>query len=191
MRRYAVLVILGLVACAPTSRPELKSLSDLKKGQVMLVGRVELVPPLQVGEQDPSAANSSDFANKAWIFLDPRGRPWDGDLMSADYDHSIGAHLGKTFMVGVAAQPQFVAGGMIVLHKAPPPIEVARLPPGLWIDIHPGDQAVYAGTIRYARNEYLEVSGVEVVDDEAQAQKEVDARFGKHVALDKRLAHAR
>jgi hypothetical protein len=178
------------VACTPASRREVNSFGELRPGEVVLVGRVELVPPLQPGEQDESVAKSPEYGNKAWLFLDPQGRPWDGEVSSADFDHSIGARFGEAFMVAVEGKPQFVSGGMVVLRRSLG-FEIARLPPGLWIDVQADDRAVYAGTIRFVRNEFFEVHGAEVADEQETEQPAYEAKFGTDVPLRKSLAHPR
>lgn len=67
--------------------------------------------------------------------------------------------------------------------------ESALFPGGLRVDIEPGDRAVYVGTVRYYRNEFMETQRVEVVDAYADEAKEFARRFGGDVRLQKRLFH--
>jgi hypothetical protein len=50
-RALAPLLVLTLAACAPAARAPLTSLNALGSDEVVIVGKVELVPALRKGEQ--------------------------------------------------------------------------------------------------------------------------------------------
>ena len=59
------------------------------------------------------------------------------------------------------------------------------------LDIRPGDRALYVGTWRVQRDEFNEVSAVQVLDQYAVAQAEMRRRFGSELGLRRALPKLR
>lgn len=66
--------------------------------------------------------------------------------------------------------------------------EQAWLPGGLKVDVKPGDKAVYMGTIRYHRNEFMDITKVEIKDHFGAESAAFKKKFGDSMVLRKRLA---
>jgi hypothetical protein len=60
----AALLALILGGCAPAPRVALTSLDSLGSDETVIVGRVELVPPLRKGEQKIRGTVVGDFENR-------------------------------------------------------------------------------------------------------------------------------
>ena len=195
--RLAVLSLLALllVACVPTSRIQpLEKLADRPSGDVVLVGRIELDPPLKPGEQKLSASYA-EYERLALVIVDEAPREMDS-LGLSDMKQRINAPLGQNFFVNHPARPFYILKSWVVMQaeikvQSPNARMEDPLAPlqGLFkVDVRPGDQAVYIGTIRYHRAEFFGTTRVVVRDDYASANAEFQRRFGKGLSLRKSLA---
>lgn len=106
----------------------------------------------------------------------------------------IAAPLGKTFYVTFESKPFYYLRGVIVMGGGVllKPIESDSgdivLPAGVKIDVHPGDKAVYIGTIRYERDDFFSITKVSIRDDYEHENAAFIKKFGKghrHAYYDK------
>ena len=184
----ANLLLLGaLGACVGAARAPVDSLSELGGGETLVVGRIELVPPLHAGEQKIKGGNSGQFENTMFLLTDEHYRILSKDPVMADYAGRIEAKLGKTFFVRSSNKPFFIVGGMLYLELGGRELNRAYFPGGLKISIKPGDKAVYIGTVQYHRNEFFEVTKNLIVDDYERANAEFKKKFGTTDSLRKAL----
>ena len=189
MRRAcaAALGLLMLAGCAPAARTPLDRLEALDDGEMVVVGKVELVPPLRKGEQRIRGIGTGSIENRMLLLLDERARPLPREPAIADYAGRIEAPLGETFFVRSRRAPFHVLGGVLFLDFGGDTQQRAYFPGGLQVDARAGDRAVYIGTLRYHRDEFFEVSRVTVVDDYAEANAEFNRKFAGRQALRKAL----
>jgi hypothetical protein len=189
MRRLIAAALLGaiLAGCAPTPRAPVTSIEALGRDEIVLVGRVELVPPLRKGEQKIRGAVVGDFENRLYLMLDEKLRPLPDEPRVADYAGRIEAPLGGTFFVRSKAEPFYVLGGVLFLEIGGSSMQRVYFPGGLHVAVKPGDKAVYIGTLRYHRDEFFEVTRVSVVDEHREAAAEFGAKFGSREVLRKAL----
>lgn len=182
----SLLLIGALGACAGAAREPLESLSELQGGETIVVGRVELVPPLSKEEQKFNTLNTGRFENTIILITDEHYRVLTKEPELADYAGRIEAKLGQDFFVRSSSKPFFIVGGMLMLPVGSKSISRIYFPGGLKISIKSGDKAVYIGTIRYHRDEFFEVTKATIIDDYDQANAEFKKKFGK-VSLHKAL----
>lgn len=201
-RRFTVRVLpalaaaLLLVACVPATRIKpVENAAEVPAGQTLLVGRIELDPPLAPGEQKLSE-RYAELDRVALVILGDEPREMDR-LSLGDLSQRINAPFGKHFFVAHPSQPFYILKSWVVMYAK---IEVrsgnsvmpadtnAPLHGMFRVDVRPADQAVYIGTIRYHRDEFFSTTRVEVRDDYAAAQAEFQRRFGKGMNLRKSLA---
>ncbi len=188
VRAAANLLLLGaLSACVGAAREPVNALSELGGGETLVVGRIELVPPLQPGEQKIKGGNSSQFENKMFLFTDEHRRTLSKEPAMADYAGRIEAILGKTFFVRSSNKPFFILGGMVYLDLGGRELNRAYFPGGLKVSMGPGDKAVYIGTVQYHRNEFFEVTKNLIVDDYDRTNAEFKKKFGTKSSLRKAL----
>lgn len=190
--RFAVayLLMLGaLSACAGAAREPVDSLSELTGGETIIVGRIDLVPPLLKGEQKMSMRdlNSSSFENKILLFTDEHYRELTKEPELADYTGRIEAILEKNFFVRSSNKPFFIVGGVLYMELGTSRAGKIYFPGGLKVSIKPGDKAVYIGTVQYHRNEFFEVTKVSIVDDYEPTNAEFKKKFGNKISLHKTL----
>jgi hypothetical protein len=188
VRLAASLLLLGaLGACVGAAREPVDSLSGLGGGETVVVGRVELVPPLRKDEQKLKGLNSGNFENKVFLLADEHYRVLTEEPVMADYAGRIEAILGKNFFVRSSNKPFFILGGMMYLDLGGKEMNRAYFPGGLKVSIRPGDKAVYVGTVQYHRNEFFEITKAAIVDDYDRANAEFKKKFGTKTPLRKTL----
>jgi len=185
--RLIALAALALAACAPAPRAPLNALSELGGGEVVVVGKVELVPALRKGEQKIRGNVVGNFENRMYLVMDEKLRPLPEDLRVADYAGRIEALMGSTFFVRSKAEPAYILGGVVFLDMGGSSQHKAYFPGGFQVAAKPGDRAVYIGTLRYHRDEFFEIQRVTVVDEYREASREFEAKFGKGQTLRKAL----
>lgn len=198
--RLRLALVLGvaalLAACVPTTRIQpVGKLSELSSGQTLVVGRIELDPPLRPGEQQLSESYA-EFDRLALVILGDEPRETDR-LALGDLKQRIDAPFGQHFFVQHPAEPFYILKSWVVMDArikvygggSTPPADTNAPLHGLFrVDVRPGDKAVYIGTIRYHRDEFFSTTKVVVRDDYASANAEFQRRFGKGVSLRKSLA---
>lgn len=198
-RALALGVAVLLAGCVPTSRIKpVESLAEVQPGQMLVVGRIELDPPLKPGEQQ-IGKTYAEFDRATVVIVDSEPRVVDpmGSRPSIDdMKQRLIAPFGQNFFVSHVAQPFYILKSWVVLYAK---VEVsaknsaaddwfAPLHGMFRVDARPGDKAVYIGTIRYHRDEFFSTTKVVVRDDYASANAEFQRRFGRGVSLRKALA---
>jgi hypothetical protein len=187
-RLAAALLLLGaLGACVGPAREPVDSLSGLNGGETVVVGRIELVPPLRKNEQKLKGLGTGNFENKIILIADEQYRTLTDEPGMADYAGRIEAILGKNFFVRSDSKPFYILGGMLYLDLGGREMNRAYFPGGLKVSIKPGDKAVYVGTVRYHRNEFFEITKAAIVDDYDRANAEFKKKFGTKYPLRKAL----
>ena len=188
MRLAAALACaLALASCAPSPREPVESLQSLSGDEILLVGRVELVPPLRKGEQRIRGMVVGNVENRMLLLADERMRPLPPEPKVADYAGRIEAPLGSTFFVRSRAEPFYILGGVLFLEIGGSSMQRIYFPGGLRVEPVRGERAAYIGTLRYHRDEFFEISRVQVVDDYVQAREEFTQRFGREARLSRAL----
>ena len=188
-RRACLLALaaLALAACAPAPRAPLTSIDALSRDEVVLVGKVELVPALRKGEQKIRGMVVGKIENTIHLMMDDKLRPMPEDPRIADFAGRIEAPVGETFFVRGKAAPAYLLGGLLFLDIGGSSQQKAIFPGGFQVAVKPGDRAVYIGTLRYQRDEFWEIQRVTIVDEYAKANAEYEAKFGKAQPLRKAL----
>lgn len=188
IRFAAALLLLGaLGACVGPARDPVDSLSGLNGGETVVVGRIELVPPLRKNEQKLKGLGTGNFENKIILIADEQYRTLTDEPGMADYAGRIEAKFGQTFFVRSDSKPFYILGGMMYLDLGGQEMNRAYFPGGLKVSIKPGDKAVYVGTVQYHRNEFFEVTKAAIVDDYDRANAEFKKKFGAKYPLRKAL----
>lgn len=183
----ALLLIGALGACVGPAREPVDSFSGLGGGETVVVGRIELVPPLRKDEQKLKGLGTGNFENKLILITDEHNRALTNEPQMADYAGRIEAILGKNFFVRSDSKPFFILGGMMYLDLGGREMNRAYFPGGLKVSLKPGDRAVYVGTVQYHRNEFFEITKASVIDDYDRANAEFKKKFGAKYPLRKAL----
>jgi len=186
IRALALLLAFALAACVPPQRAPVDSAQSVGSGDTVLVGRVELVPPLRKGEQRLRGMGTATYENKMYLLTGERMRQLPADPALADFADRIEATLGSTFFVRSRSAPFYILGGIVFLEIGTGTSR-ARFPGGLRVALKQGDRAVYIGTLRYHRDEFFEITRMAVVDEYSAADAEFRKKFGSGVPLRKAL----
>jgi len=184
----ASLLLLGaLSACVGAAREPVDSLSGLGGDETLVVGRIEIVPPLRKDEQKLKGLGTGNFENKVFLLADDHYRVLTEEPVMADYAGRIEAILGKNFFVRSNSKPFFILGGMMYLDLGGREMNKAYFPGGLKVTLKPGDKAVYVGAVQYHRNEFFEITKATIVDDYDRTNAEFKKKFGTKTPLRKAL----
>ena len=190
-----------LVAGCGTVYTEPKNARDLTPDTVLIVGRIELVPPLRAGEQDlkmgtfdPMDAKGA-LTNRAVLYLSNTPNARREPTMEA-----LNPELEKTFFFSVPKDKRHMVHGMVLMqhrvsavnrrHVSTESNEL-QIPAPLEFDIRPGDRAIYVGTWRLHRDEFNEVTRAQLLDQYSAAAAEFRKRFGREIPLRKALPQTR
>ena len=182
----AALCATSAVVLAGPRKPA-SSFAELGRDETIVVGRVEFVPPLSEHDQRLRGPMSKKFRNKVFLMAEPEYRELTEEPGFGDFKGRIDATLGEEFAVRSRSEPFFIIAGVMYLSLGHGMPDLAYFPGGLKAAIRPGDRAVYIGTIRYHRNEFFEISSIEITDDFERVQAEFRRRFGDQHPLRKAL----
>lgn len=184
-----VLIVLG-AACTLAlagARKPVSSFAKVGNTEAVVVGRVELVPPLHEHDQRIKGIGTGRFKNKMFLMVDKEYRELTEEPGRRDFKGRIDASFGEEFIVRSSNEPFFIIAGMIYLSLGDGPPDPAYFPGGFKVEIDHDDKAVYIGTIRYHRNDFFEVERVEIADDYERVKAEFEREFGKEHPLRKSL----
>ena len=194
-RRFMLLALAAPLAACVTVHAPVERAADLAADKVLVVGRIELVPPLRADEQqlfvgaDPFNTKRY-YQGRAVLFL--AGTPVEREQT----DDAINPPLEQAFAIAVPRARRFVVGGGVAMNLNLRTVSARQavldrsdlhLPVPVELDFRPGDRAVYIGTLRIHRDEFHSVVRAEVVDDYRAAAAEHRDRFGADVPLRRAL----
>ncbi len=189
MRRLLILCVLSFIVVSADAKPRkaINSFKKLRSNETIVVGRVELVPPLHEHEQRLRGPMSRKYENKMFLIVDEEYRELTEEPGWGDFKGRIDAPFGEEFIVRSPNEPFYVIAGMMILTMGRSGTDNAYFPGGLKANIRPGDKAVYIGTIRYHRDEFFEITNAEIVDDYDRVKREFEERLGVKYPLRKAL----
>ena len=78
-RVFVLLTALALAGCVPSALAPVSSADGVGGGVTIIVGRVELVPPLRKGEQRLTAMGTGSYLNLMLLLTGERDRPLPTD----------------------------------------------------------------------------------------------------------------
>lgn len=156
-----------LQACAmPQALPETTAL-DAGANEVVVIGKIELVPPLDPKFEQRSHWNvvgEKRLLGRVWMSTGAEYKPiTTSQLEGSEFQRSLEAQWGVPFMVKTARQRTWLNGG--VTHLDVLRQERLWFPGGYYFDVPAGARAVYVGTLRYHRNDFNAITRVEVLDE--------------------------
>lgn len=182
-----LLFAVALAGCAPAARIPAEDPAAVGSGETVVVGRVQLVPPLRKGEQRIRGIGTSNLENRIFLLTGERDRELPRNPAVSDYAGRIEATLGSHFFVRSSNRSFYILGGVLFLDAGGSTMNRAHFPGRLKVTLRPGDRAVYIGTLRYHRDEFFEITKVTVVDEYKDASTEYLRKFGATDALRKAL----
>ena len=190
----ACLFAAAVMFCACASAPlwpaqQVKSSWRFPKDKAVLVGRIELHPPLQESEQKLVTKRAKDLRNVFILSCGDRIL----DLKTAKTVGMAGffsTTLEKEFFIKVdKGRTLYLSGGIVYRMDNPTSLEsFLFFQSPFQVEMQPDDEAVYIGTIQLYRDENNVVTSVFIRDDYAWADAQFKLRFGAYKTLRKALA---
>jgi len=168
--------------------PQVTNLMFVAPDKAIIVGRIELHPPLQEGEQTLKTSRGEEFRNVFILYGGDRLRDFTKSK-PATFEGSFATTLEKEFFIKVEkGSTFFVSGGTFYTeYDLPNYITYHTFSSPLQVNIMPDDEAVYIGTIQYYRDENNGVKDVMIRDDYQWADAQFKERFGTSKSLRKAL----
>jgi len=154
-RALPALLCLLAVSCVPSKRREVDSPTWLRSGEVLIIGRVLLTPPLTPEEQSLSWL-ATDWRGKVMLVIGDEPTPISRPFSTSEYSGRIEAPADREFSVALPGASFSVRGCVVPLDLSGGPADQAVLPGGFRVEVKPGDVALYIGTLHYRRDEFLE-----------------------------------
>lgn len=174
-----------------SGKPHLQSISELQTNEIILVGRIELIPPLEDDEQNLKTATSGRFKNRVHMMVSEKKFDLDDLPISAGND-SLFVEFGKDFYIRQnQSGTLFYSGSLVLMESAARSVAGARtidvgqmkLPGGLTYKINPRHKAVYIGTVRYYRDDYNAITKIRLINDYDKVNSRFIRKFGKKIKL--------
>jgi hypothetical protein len=179
-------LLIGLLGACST--PSLSSLSDISGNEVVIVGRVELVPGLKKYEQQVTGfGGATTFENTMVLITGDTNKEIKKEFSLSEMSGRIDAVLDNNFYARSSNKPFYILGGKIFLSVDKSTSRTLYFPGGFKVTPKPGDKAVYIGTIRYERDEFSNIKKVTIVDDYENTRTEFNKKFGNQEILKKSL----
>lgn len=174
--------VLAASGCSiPVQVPPADKLTDAQHGSVIIVGRVELDPPLDDKDQILESIGSGRQRKKLYINITPKlVKEDDAPMIGPEF---IEETMGEFFFVKRVPKATYVQDMMIYTSITGNRWEYVKLPGGLRVDLRDDDRAVYIGTLRFTRNEYFDITKAQIIDDYAGANAAFKKKFGAHFNL--------
>jgi hypothetical protein len=183
VRRFLAAAALLAAGCVSVSE-DAASPRDVGADAVVLVGKIEIRPPVKAEEQKYQAGwdvfnTKRHFIGRAILFTadTPQYRERTGNALNPP--------LEETYFLKLPRSHRYIVKGYVSMELVsrgasarsgfnqtelafPVPIEV---------DVRPGDKAIYIGTLRLHRDEFHEVTKAELRDEYNEAMVEFRKRF--------------
>ena len=180
---FAAAAALLAAACVSVSEG-VGSLNEIGSDSVLVVGKIEIVPPIKPEEQQYRAgwdvANSKrHFIGRAVLFTS------DTREYRERTGHALNPPLEEIYFVKLPRSHRYVVKGSVTMAlvsgggSARSGFQQTELlfPAPIEFDVRSGDKAIYVGTLRLHRDEFHEVTKAELRDDYAVAMAEFRKRF--------------
>lgn len=183
-----LLIIAALVLQACASTPTAHTAEDVKaqvktkasSSKVMVIGKIELVPPIDELEQRThwSVIGERRVLNRIFMATGAVYKPVEhGTMKRSDFKDKIEPEWGAPFMAELPRRGTFLNGGMTYLNFVQR--DMLWFPGGFYFDVPADTAAVYIGTLRFHRNDFNTITKVEVIDERGDIAVALKQEGGK------------
>lgn len=185
---FGLVASLMAVSCVPTL-PPISNINDLQPNEILLVGKIELVPKLeeydQKGLKGIGTGRLKNRINIVFSSKKPTYKKNDREgTTRKQIDNYAGIKPGETFFLRYPkGKSVYYLGGIIYLASHRGSIETMQLPGGLKFKPGKRSKAIYLGTIRYYRDDYNAITNVKVINQISQANREFRKKLGARFKL--------
>lgn len=184
MKKLLIVSSLFLLSACTGSIKPVESLATVKSDEVVLVGKIRLIPRM-TQDQQGLPSNTVTFGmdtTMVHIALDNQRKSmseYTGFGMTK-YFATVGQE--ELFMVAVKKNKPFIYNGSMLIFGAG---QRYILPGGIEFDVNGKDKVIYMGTIVYHRDDYDGIKKVEFINEYTEARAAVQKKFGKNTKLRK------
>lgn len=173
------------------------SLSEVTSDTVLLVGRIEILPKVDVKDKDLKLGTfdpfnvKEEYRNRAILYLS------DKVTEPEPTTEAFNPKLDETYFFRIPKDKRFLVYGSVFTYYKVAMVNRRQmtantneivLPVPVEFDIRPTDKAVYVGTWRFQRDEFNEITKAEMIDQYPAALAEFRKQFGPTAELRKALA---
>ena len=180
-RLFATVIYLALAGCMmPRFVPEATHLSA-GPDEVVVIGKFELDPPINIDLEQKTHWNvvgDNMILNQLTMATGSTPEPITTvPINMREWQFSINANWGETFVVKMPRQRTFLKAAMVQLDV----LNQDRLwfPGGYYFDVPYEAQAIYIGTLRYFRDDFNVILRSEIIDEFESMRSELKQRFSK------------
>lgn len=196
IKRMAVLAATLMLAACGTLHKSPATLDEVSSESVLLVGRIEMRPQVDVKDEDIKLGTIDPFnmkdvyKNRAILYLS------DTPVPAERTNDALNPRLEQTFFIRIPKDKPYLVHGTVYTSFIVTTITKRRmqtqsneilLPAPIEFNIRPGDKAIYVGTWRFQRDEFNQVVKAEIIDQYPAALAELRKQFGAHAELRKAL----
>jgi hypothetical protein len=181
---------LGAAGCVTVSEG-VGGWGEIPAESVLLVGKIEIVPPVTGEEQTYRAGwdvlnTRRHHIGRAILYMSdqPRYRDRTGDALNPPLEatYFLAVPRSRRFMVRGSVTMELVARAVSARQSVLDHTELL-FPGPIEFDIRPADKAIYVGTLRLHRDEFREVTRAEVHDHFDAAYADFTRKFGPGLPL--------
>jgi hypothetical protein len=184
LRSLALAASLAGAGCVSVSE-NVASLGEVSGDSVLVVGKIEIVPPIKPEEQTYKAGwdvfnTKRHFVGRAILFMSDR--PEYEERTS----HALNPPLETVYFLSLQKDRRYMVKGSVTMELVNRVVSRRQVltdqtellfPAPVEFDVRPGDKAIYVGTLRLHRDEFHEVTRAEVRDQFSEAAAEFRRRF--------------
>ncbi len=167
---------------------EADSLANVNNNEIIVVGTIELTPKLAHEEQLLNPPGVLDLFGYAKMNRNRAMIQFNSQPEASNYKYLITPELGKTFFFTIPRDMNYMVEGSVVMELSTRGVSgKIQLPTWFKLDIKPDDRAVYIGKLKYERDDFNSIIGMELLDDYKNAAKQFKKKFGRKHILRKSL----
>jgi hypothetical protein len=196
--KWSALLVSALVltGCG-TLHKSPSSLSEVTPDTVILVGKIEILPKVDVKDKDLKLGTfdpfnvKEEYRNRAILYLS------DKVTEPEPTKEAFNPKLDETYFFRIPKDKRFLVYGSVFTYYKVAMVNRRQmttntneivLPVPVEFDIKPTDKAIYIGTWRFQRDEFNEITRAEMIDQYSTALAEFRKQFGPTAELRKALA---
>ena len=174
-----VIMLFSFVSCASSKRM-IKNPKGLSENETIIVGKIELDPPMKEDSQKLEWPYDADRYKFFLMWSKELRKPVERAMhpMSPDLGASIKAFQGETFYAAGNSESFYIIASAVRTKGISNYFESAVLPASFRVEIQPGDRAVYIGTIRYNRDNFFQIKSIKIIDEYEKELAEFKKIFG-------------
>jgi len=167
---------------------EASSIANVKSNEVIIVGKINLIPKLEKNEQQLDYPGRIDLFNYSEMNKSRAILQLNTSPEVSSYKYIINPKLGKFFFFKVPRRMKYIVDAFILTEfTGNGNMGKILLPAKFKININNNDRAVYVGDITYTRDDFNSIIDIKYSDGYKKAFKAFKKKFGNKYFLRKAL----